>query len=113
MDDELLVVGQSALAEAKLLYRMIGPNHRVEKLRELIAVPPKIEKALRAYMKESPQDAEWIERSLEFRRDVLAEFNRLVEHLVTVGQGLQEPGQDLRGAKEAEPGSVAMAFASG
>jgi hypothetical protein len=41
-------------------------------------VPPKIEKVLRAYMKESPEDAWWIEQSLEFRRDILKEFNRLV-----------------------------------
>ena len=29
-------------------------------------------------MEESPEDAWWIEASLKFRRDVLAEFERLV-----------------------------------
>jgi len=40
---------QSALAEAHGLYRMIQPECSVEELRELIAVPPHIERVLRAY----------------------------------------------------------------
>ena len=40
---------QSALAEAYGLYQMIQPECSVEELRELIAVPPHIERVLRAY----------------------------------------------------------------
>jgi len=41
--------GCSPLAEARGLYRMLAGGNTVEGLRELIAVPPKIERALRAY----------------------------------------------------------------
>lgn len=47
MSDELLG-RQSAIAEPRVLYRMIGADSRIEELRELIAVPPKIERALQA-----------------------------------------------------------------
>ena len=98
MSDELLVGGQCALAEAKLLYRIIGPENTVEKLRDLIVVPPKIEKVLRAYMRERPEDAWWIEQSLEFRRDILKEFNRLVRD--GSSNCLQEHGPDLPEVEE-------------
>ena len=39
--DKLLIGKQSAVAEARALYRMLGPEHTVEELRDLIAVPPK------------------------------------------------------------------------
>lgn len=98
MSDELLVGGQTALAEAKLLYRIIGPENTVEKLRDLIVVPPKIEKVLRAYMRQSPEDAWWIEQSLEFRRDILKEFNRLVRD--GSSNCLEEHGPDLPEVEE-------------
>jgi hypothetical protein len=50
---------QSALAEAHGLYRMIQPERGVEELRELIAVPPHIERALRAYAKAHVEDARY------------------------------------------------------
>ena len=46
---------QSAIAEADALYRIIGDGNTVEELRELIAVPPRIEWALRAYAKAHPR----------------------------------------------------------
>ena len=41
-------------------------------------MPAWTKQALRAYAEESPADGWSIEASLKFRRDVLAEFNRLV-----------------------------------
>ena len=79
MDDELLVGGQSALADAKVLHGMVlRGTESIQEIHELIAVPPKLERILRAYMRQSPEDSWWIERSLKFRQDVLAEFDRLV-----------------------------------
>jgi hypothetical protein len=51
---------QSALAEAHGLYRMIQAECSVEQLRELIAVPPRIERVLLAYAKAHVEDAHWI-----------------------------------------------------
>ena len=45
--DELLG-RQSAIAEARALYRMIGDEHTVEELRELISISPETEAVLRA-----------------------------------------------------------------
>ena len=39
----------TAWAEASALYGMLGEENMLEELRELIAVPPKIEQALRAF----------------------------------------------------------------
>jgi hypothetical protein len=39
---------------------MIQPECRVEELRELIAVPPHIERVLRAYAKAHVEDAHWM-----------------------------------------------------
>ena len=50
MDDELLG-GQSAHDEARLLYRMIREETTVEEIRELIAVPARVEAVLRAFVK--------------------------------------------------------------
>src|SRR5258708_7445410 len=59
---------QSALAEAHGLYRMIQSECSVEELRDLIAVPPHIERALRVYAKAHVEDAHWIEACLKFRQ---------------------------------------------
>jgi hypothetical protein len=44
----------------------------------LVSVPPKIERALRAFARAHPEDAHFIEQSLKFRSRVLQEFERLV-----------------------------------
>jgi hypothetical protein len=106
MDDELLVGGQSALADAKVLHGMVlRGTESIQEIHELIAVPPKLERILRAYMRQSPEDSWWIERSLKFRQDVLAEFDRLVL------DGAQTV--DLREVEEtaSEPFAEAMTFA--
>lgn len=69
---------QSAIAEARALYRMVGEEHTVEELRELIAVPPKIQAVLLAYAREFPEEAYFVGRTLKFRASVLQEFERLV-----------------------------------
>lgn len=50
----------------------------VEELRELIAVPPRIERALSAFARAHPEEAYFVERTLMFRQAVLREFERLV-----------------------------------
>lgn len=114
MDNELLVSGHSALAEAKVLYGLVlRGTEGVEEIRELISVPPKTERILRMYMRQSQDDAWWIERAIKFRADVLREFERLVDHRVIVGHGLEESDSDLLEVEEPERGPCveAMAFA--
>ena len=69
---------QSAREEARALYRMLGEENTVDELRELIAVPPRIERALYAFARTHVQEAHWIEATLKFRQAVLCEFERLV-----------------------------------
>ena len=103
MDDELLVAGQSALAEAKVFCGLAFRGaESVQEIRELIAVAPKIESILRLYMKQTPKDAWWIERALKFRRHVLEHFNRLVDNHVIVEKPLEEPGPDLPRGKPSQ-----------
>jgi hypothetical protein len=45
-------------------------------LRELIAVPPHIERVLRKYAKAHVEDAHWIVACLKFRKAVAEEFER-------------------------------------
>lgn len=54
-------------------------GNTVEKIRSLIAAPPEIEAALRAYSARYPEDGASVEQALEFRRCVGEEFegNRL------------------------------------
>ena len=47
-------------------------------VRELIAVPPRIERVLRAHAKVHVEDAHWIEACLNFRQAVAEEFERLL-----------------------------------
>jgi hypothetical protein len=66
--------------EAVSLFALIGRNgDTVESVRELIAVPPRMEAALLLYAERNPEDARGIERVLEFRRRVAEEFERLQE----------------------------------
>lgn len=104
MDDELLG-RQSAFDEAKLLYRMIGEETSAKEIRELIAVPPRAEAVLRAFVRVNPEDGEWIEATLKFRSDVLDEFDRLVREGV--------PESPLPEVAESSPSlfSDALAFA--
>jgi hypothetical protein len=84
MEDELLG-RQSAVAEARALYRMIGHGRNtVESLRDLIAVPPLVERVLLAFARAHPEEAHGIEKNLKFRQAVLEEFERLVRDGVSV-----------------------------
>jgi hypothetical protein len=57
---------------------MIQPECGIAELRELIAVPPGIEQALREYARAHVEDAYWIEACLKFREAVAEEFKRLL-----------------------------------
>jgi hypothetical protein len=90
MEDELLG-RQSAIAEARALYRMIGHGRNtVEALRELIRVPPKIERVLRAFAQAHPEEAPAIKRNLKFRLLVAREFERLVREGVPAAEEPKE-----------------------
>jgi len=78
MDDELLG-RQSAVAEARALYEMVAcGTESVEGIRGLIAVPPRIERALRAFARAHPEEAHAVEKSLKFRQAVLEVFDAMV-----------------------------------
>jgi hypothetical protein len=58
---------------------MLGQNgNTVEAIRELIVVPPLIERVLLAFARAHPEEAHSIEKSLKFRLSVAREFERLV-----------------------------------
>lgn len=57
---------------------MIGDEHTLKELRELIAVPQKIEAVLQAYAREFPEESYFVDRALKFRQAVAREFDRLV-----------------------------------
>jgi hypothetical protein len=70
---------QAPRDEARGLFVLVRGNAAsVESVRDLIAVPPGIESALRLYMTRHPEDAQGIEKVLEFRKRVREEFDRLV-----------------------------------
>jgi hypothetical protein len=107
MEDELLG-RQSALDEAEALYRMLGHNRNtVEALRELIAVPPLIERVLRAYAEIFPEDAHWIESTLKFRQATLEAFESLVREGVPVADLPEVEERELDAVKE----TYAVAYA--
>jgi hypothetical protein len=92
---------QSAIAEAHALYRMLGQDgNTVEELRELIAMPPRIELALRAYARAHPEEAHFVDRVLKFREAVAQEFERLVRDGVPVADLLEVEEQESYPAKE-------------
>jgi len=64
--------------EAGRLVALVGHNgDTVETIRELIAVPPEIEKALLGFAKAYPEEAAGVHLLLEFRGKVSEEFERL------------------------------------
>ena len=102
-DDELLIGKQFPVAEARGLYKMLSTGSTVEELRALIAVPPRIERALRSYAQENARDACWIEAALRFRQAVAREFERLV------AEGA--PIVDVPAVEEAELGFAEETYA--
>lgn len=103
------VSNDSALAEARGLYRMLDTGHTTEELRNCIGVPSKIDRKLRLYAAMNPAEARWIEKILMFRKFVAEEFERLVRD----GGGVSE----LPEMEEADPdigeGGFADAFDQG
>ena len=69
----------SANAEAGSLFRLIGSNGQTaDTVRELIAIPPRELSILQALTKSSPELSRRVEHAIEFRQQVLEEFDRLV-----------------------------------
>ena len=67
-------------AKAKDLFNLVMEGDcSITCIRKLIAVPPPIEAALRAYVRRYPEDGSRVERILKFRKDVSREFETLVE----------------------------------
>lgn len=78
-DSHWLSCTAPAHSEARHLFALISRNgETVESIRELIAVPPDVENALRLYAREHSEDAAGVERALRFRGRVGEEFERLV-----------------------------------
>jgi hypothetical protein len=68
----------NANIEAKWLYAMVVRRvETVESIRELIAVPPNVESALRGYARRNPNEACRIERVLQFRSMVQDKFKQV------------------------------------
>jgi hypothetical protein len=64
--------------EARKLLMLIGRNgDTIESIRDLIAVPPEIERTMRLFVLEHPEESGGVERVLEFRRRVSEEFDLL------------------------------------
>jgi hypothetical protein len=96
-EDACLLGRQSARAEALGLYRMLGHDgNTVDAIRELIRVPPKIERVLRAFAHAHPEEAHAIERNLKFRFSVAREFDRLVRKEVPAAEEPKEANLDVR-----------------
>lgn len=65
--------------EVQELFRLVRLGTETpESVRELIEVPSEIEEVLRFYAQENPEDADGIEGMIQFRRQVLREFKRLI-----------------------------------
>ena len=65
--------------EARNLFALVGRSDiTVESTRELITVPPDIQRILRLYLRRHPEDAPGIEKVLRFRKRVREEFDRLM-----------------------------------
>lgn len=68
-----------ARKEAQALLQLLGRNGTTaEAIRELIAIPPPIERVLQGYALENPEERNAIERVIEFRECVRNEFERLL-----------------------------------
>jgi hypothetical protein len=99
----------SALAEARGLYRMLDTGNSLEELRKCIGVPSKIEHKLRVYAAMNPAEARWIEKILMFRKFVAEEFERLVRD----GDAVSELPEMEESDPDIDEGGFANAFDHG
>ncbi len=95
-EDSFALGCQSARAEARSLLPLLGAASTVEAIGELIAVPARTERLLRAFARAHPEEAHSIHRILNFRSCVLLEFERLVREGIAVAelQEVNEPESD-------------------
>ena len=106
-EDTFALGRQSARAEALGLYRMFGHDgNTIDALRELIAVPPKIEQVLLAFARAHPQET-YIEKNLKFRQAAGREFERLLCEGVPVADLPEVEEQE----SDAEEETYAIAYA--
>jgi len=84
VEDSSALVRQSARAEALGPLPLLMFGNTIEELRELIAVPVRTERVLRACARAHPEDAHFIEKCLGFRQAVAWELERLVREGVPV-----------------------------
>jgi hypothetical protein len=87
--------------EARSLMNLLKTGSSTAELRRLIAVDPKTEQWLCAFVKENPGDTLWIEAALKFRQGVLEVFDALVSDGIPVNQSAE--------AKETERGPLSEA----
>lgn len=83
-------------ASAEALWLFQTRNGDVGAIRALIAVPSIVEGKLRAFAKSHPTDADWVTRSLAYRRAVLEEFDRLTDEASqTISPAPPNPAEPL------------------
>jgi hypothetical protein len=100
-----------ARSEARNLLALVGRNgDTVDSIRELIAVPSDIERTLRLFLRQYPEDSDGVERVLEFRKRVAQEFEQLTsrrESTITIQDSLRnatDVPRDPRKQIESKPG---------
>jgi len=72
-------IGRHAvLQEARMLLHLLETGTTAEEIHTLITVPPALERRLREFARANPEDAHLVDRTLIFRRAVLAEFEKLI-----------------------------------
>ena len=77
MDDACSLGRLSAAAEARGLLPLLEEN-TVEQIKDLVRVPPNIEKRLREFAAVYPEEQRMIAQVLKFRAAVLQAFEKLV-----------------------------------
>ena len=84
-------------AEARALFTVMKRTRETpDDIRELILVPPETQSFFRSYVLEHPEERHAIERIVAFRRQVGAEFERLVESAGTPQESALETETPLR-----------------
>src|SRR5215472_2886428 len=81
MDDELLGGRPAAVQEARLLLRLLETGSTVAEVRELIEIPPGLERRLLLFAQANqanPEDRLMVLRAINFRLDVARHFEQLL-----------------------------------
>jgi hypothetical protein len=96
--------------EARGLVALVRTDaESVESVRELIDIPPRVERVLRYYMRTHPEDAAGLEKALRFRKSVREEFDRLVSESKSPASSADFGGARLVGSGRIMPCGAAVA----